>query len=844
MLIFISIELTLSAQTNNRINIEFKDEALSTALKKLEKISGYHILFTYSDIQSYRVTASIKEDDITRAVEKILENKPLTYTHKGEKYIIILPQHTHRKATAIYGTVIDERNRPMPYCNVLLLTPDSTFVNGCVTQEDGTFSMSGEADKPYLLKISYIGYTTAIQAVHTKNIVQLSPDTQILEGVTVTAQRPLIETQPNGLKVNVSGTSLAQMGTANEMLTHLPFVTSKNGNISVLNGGSPEFYINNRKVYDSSELDRLRATEILSAEVITTPGAEYDADVTAVIRIRTIKQRGEGWSGSVNLGYDQGRWGRANQQIALNYRVKGLDIFVNGYIDENNSYGQTTAVIQTNGKNQWTTIANDTQTSKSKNLSIETGFNYEINEHHSLGMRYTPNSSLGTIHQQSWGETTTFCNGNETEHSEFEQHSEVKNGINHAINTYYVGEIGKWTVDFNADYLNSKMNNHQNAMDGNSKDISSTSNSESKLYAVKLQAKVTLGKGEFVLGSEGTLTERNAIFTQNGFSEDADNFIRQKAISAFTGYSVTLGKWKAMAGLRYEHRKTDYYDNGIYQNKQSPTYNELIPTATINWNHQDVSFALAYKMLRGNPSYQILTNTISYRTQYSYTTGNPRLEPSQTNILSLNASYKWLFANIQYIRAKNSLANITMPYNDDTHPGVLLFSSANLATYNGYSLNLTASPKIGIWQPLFSASAQLSAPDGRNLGIEVYHKQPLFAFGWDNSFNLPHGWFLNLQANLHTGGRMGFFVAHTEGQINARISKSMLKDNSLTLALIANDILRTGYYHFNVYGIDSYNGNRIYRDWQRIGIQFSYKFNATKSKYKGTGAGQDEKNRL
>ena len=103
-----------------------------------------------------------------------------------------------------------------------------------------------------------------------------------------------------------------------------------------MNGGSPEIYINNRKVYDSSELDRLRATEILSAEVITTPGAEYDADVTAVIRIRTIKQRGEGWSGSVNLGYDQGRWGRANQQIALNYRVKGLDIFVNGYIDENN----------------------------------------------------------------------------------------------------------------------------------------------------------------------------------------------------------------------------------------------------------------------------------------------------------------------------------------------------------------------------------------------------------------------------------------------------------------------------------------------------------------------------
>ena len=37
--------------------------------------------------------------------------------------------------------------------------------------------------------------------------------------------------------------------------------------------------------------------------------------------------------------------------------------------------------------------------------------------------------------------------------------------------------------------------------------------------------------------------------------------------------------------------------------------------------------------------------------------------------------------------------------------------------------------------------------------------------------------------------------------------------------------------------------NRIYRDFQRFGLQVSYKFNATKSKYKGTGAGQSEKNR-
>lgn len=83
--------------------------------------------------------------------------------------------------------------------------------------------------------------------------------------------------------------------------------------------------------------------------------------------------------------------------------------------------------------------------------------------------------------------------------------------------------------------------------------------------------------------------------------------------------------------------------------------------------------------MRTNPSYALLTNAVSYRTQYSYTTGNPGLEPSQASILSLNLAYKWLFAYVQYSYSRNSLSNITMPYNEETHPGVLLFTSANLA---------------------------------------------------------------------------------------------------------------------------------------------------------------------
>ena len=152
-----------------------------------------------------------------------------------------------------------------------------------------------------------------------------------------------------------------------------------------------------------------------------------------------------------------------------------------------------------------------------------------------------------------------------------------RDGINHAVNAYYVGEAGRWTLDLNADYLDNRMKSSQYAEDGSGADISSVSDSESRLYAARLQAGVKLGKGQLSFGSEGTLTERKDLFTQSGFSADADNFIRQRAFAVFAGYSASWGKWRANAGLRYEHRATDYWDQGVRVEEQSPVYDELIP---------------------------------------------------------------------------------------------------------------------------------------------------------------------------------------------------------------------------------------------------------------------------
>ena len=85
----------------------------------------------------------------------------------------------------------------------------------------------------------------------------------------------------------------------------------------------------------------------------------------------------------------------------------------------------------------------------------------------------------------------------------------------------------------------------------------------------------------------------------------------------------------------------------------------------------------------------------------------------------------------------------------------------------------------------------------------------------------------------------------TTGGINLRLSRQFLKDKSLSVAIIANDILHTRYTEMTAYGgINVRTQFKEYRDTRRIGIDLSWKFNATKSRYKGSHAGQSERNRL
>ena len=155
-----------------------------------------------------------------------------------------------------------------------------------------------------------------------------------LKEVVIKGGLPNTRLKGNVMITRVEGTPLASSGTLGEMLVKVPGMTGTDEAPEVLGKGSPLIYINGRLMRDDSELKRLRSEDIRDVEVINNPGAQYDAQVRAVVRIRTRKQQGDGLSLNLTLSdehdlrYD---FDRPQVKVGANYRKNGVDVFGSVY---------------------------------------------------------------------------------------------------------------------------------------------------------------------------------------------------------------------------------------------------------------------------------------------------------------------------------------------------------------------------------------------------------------------------------------------------------------------------------------------------------------------------------
>ena len=435
-----------------RISHIYNNVSLSDALLQLNnEQKEYVINFLYNELEDFRITTTVKNKKLPDAIQQMIGFYPVRMTVKPDDHEIYV-ECIHKTDRHLTGTIVDEQGQPVGYANVAILNPaDSSLLSGGVSNESGYFAIPYEQAK-VLARISYVGYKTIYKICSQPEVgvIRMQVDNYTLKGVTVKGHRPLYTSTDRGLLVSVQGTPLEQFGSVSEMISHLPLMMS---NGEVAGHGKPEIYINNKKVRNEDELNRLRADEIRSAEIITNPGVEYGAEVTSVIRLKTIRKTGEGWSGNFSAAYRQGKEYYANGNAALNYRTRnGMDFFARGHLTSNNQYITATAADQLQASSTWDFKKDATYLNRYNYYFADLGWNWEISEKHSLGLTYTANNY---ITDATGSQETDEQVWRDSQFHEAETNKTVtsrKPRMEHAVNAYYVGEIGKWKLDFSADY--------------------------------------------------------------------------------------------------------------------------------------------------------------------------------------------------------------------------------------------------------------------------------------------------------------------------------------------------------------------------------------------------------
>ncbi|MCI1681149.1 MAG: SusC/RagA family TonB-linked outer membrane protein [Bacteroides sp.] len=210
--LLLASQITLSGQTKREktISLSFHNEPLSSAFKKIEKASGYKILFAYDDVRSFTTTCTIENSTAPNAVAQVIGKYPLNFTVKDEFISIVSRKQptmnqTSNQQRTITGMVVDEKKQPL--IGVSITMPGNNTV-GTISDENGHFSIN-LPNNVNTLKLSYIGMKSQIVTINRKNlIIVMEEDMNQLDDVIVTGYQTISKERATGSFVKVSETEL------------------------------------------------------------------------------------------------------------------------------------------------------------------------------------------------------------------------------------------------------------------------------------------------------------------------------------------------------------------------------------------------------------------------------------------------------------------------------------------------------------------------------------------------------------------------------------------------------------------------------------------------------------
>ena len=774
---------------------------------------------------------------------------------------VLMAMTAFAKTPDVTGTVLDENGEPMPFVNVVLLSlPDSTFVQGAMSDEQGHFHIQ-TLKNDGLLKVSSVGYETQYLNPIDGLIIKMNEASMMLGEVVVKSQLPKTRVKGEAMRTTVEGTILEKAGTIADALAKVPSLEAeRDGAVKVLGRGEAEVYINGRKVQDVNELSRLRSDQIQHIDVIQNPGARYAASTKAVVRIQLKKAQGDGFSFQDNVMgiYQFGH--TITNNLDVNYRTGGLDITASFWCGR---YGHTKMLQENNlfyyvGPDQITSLITQDGRSIWKGWSPQLQVNYMVNENHSFGAFYKYDRHPSTDFADQFI-TDGYENGILTEHSVSDV---IQNDRfhKHIFNAYYNGKVGSLGIDLNVDGLfddtetpgsTSEVTNlPQDGVTVN-RYIESNTNSRNNFWASKLILSYPVWQGNLSVGGEYSHNHRTDAYTFSSTEsvpvKATDTEINESSTAAFVEFGRRFGLVFAQLGLRYEHLTNDYYNFGEREDEVCRDYGDWFPTAVISAPVGKVQLSLSYRRDIQRPAYSSLTSSTVYFNRFTYQSGNPYLKPTYTHSLVFNAAYKWMNLMVNYARIKDSETMSTEPFPGSEDPLVSLVRPINSKEdYNQLNIMASLSPVFGRWHPTWRAftifqNYKTPCADGSTLTLN----HPLLQLSWMNVIELPRDFRVNIDADWVTKGDYNNFrltKSRFYTEIGVQKDLNLRSMGSLTVDLRCYDIFNTNKTSATIFGLRELSTSNPAR--RTFVLDLTWKFNSASSKYRGTGAGEKQKARM
>ena len=690
--------------------------------------------------------------------------------------------------------------------------------------------------KQLFLSLTVIFSATAVSA---QSIEVTDSLTQQLQEVVVTAKQPATKLVGSTLVSTITGSNLANIGTALDVLAQLPMIKVQDNSVSVIGKSNIEIYIDGRPMRDEQELQQILSSNLKKVELLMAPGAAYESTTGAVLKITTRRNFVKGLSLTDVLQLKRSRKWSAMDYLGLSYRAGDWEFFLNGTLNHNNSLnkGTTTNTLVYNGTE--TVVGSRQYNSYPTTVGvIKGGFNYSHGSQ-SFGAyyRYNPERADFTNNGAEWLDNTELLLRDIAK--QIRSHS-------HLASLYYENTFsGKYLLHFDGDFRNSHANNSVATTypESATPAVNSTDSRTSTLWAGKLYLNFPLGKGDFTIGTQDSYTHTSLDYRMlnSSVSEYIPSSLtdaRQTSTAMFASWSRMFGKFSLSAGARYEYVDYDFKVDGKRDEEVSRRDHLLTPDLSLGYSFdQESQISLSYKMVTVKPPYSQLTGSLSYTGLHEIEGGNPALHDEKMHDVQLFGMWHGFMLQTDYTRSLDAFGFVKQLYPTDNLQ--LLMHPVNIDR-TALNLYLMWSKPIRCWTP--------------NVTIGMYqqwltldntkHNKPIFAYYFDNTFALPHGW--NITANFRgqTEGDMSTNrLGSTAFAMDASVGKTFL-NKSLTVKLSATDIFNTSNndWTMNTYGVRV--DKRQSYDSRSISLNVIYNFQPRKSKYKGASAAEYEMRRL